>query len=97
MTIPPEPSIPKAEDEAATKNAPGSWASMPQRKPAPTATIAQSEATQEIPHATRTKWTWSSLSSRSRKLLIIGLVAILLVALIIGLAVGLTVGKKKKY
>lgn len=92
-----ETPVPNAEDETATKNAPGSWASMPQRKPVPTTTSADSEATQESSHATRAKWTWSSLSSRSRKLLIIGLVAVLLVALIIGLAVGLTVGKKKKY
>ncbi|KAJ5180599.1 hypothetical protein N7492_003809 [Penicillium capsulatum] len=74
----------------ASKNAPG-WAAMPQRKPVAT-TTSKPEAAQ-FPLTT---WAWSRLSSRSRRYLLIGLVAALL-ALTIGLAVGLTVGKKPKH
>lgn len=87
-----------------------SWASVPQRKPVPLAKGPRTEpaavnagTTDARPIADSPKRLWPfglggfnfRAQRRSRKFLIIGIVAaVLLIALIIGLAVGLTVGKK---
>lgn len=86
------------------------WASVPKRKPVPLAkgpttepAVVNAGTTDARPSADVHKRLWpfgrggfgSRAQRRSRKVLIIGIVAaVLLIALIIGLAVGLTVGKK---
>lgn len=96
--------------QGAVPNVQESWASVPKRKPVPLAKGPRTEpaavnagTTDARPSADAHKRLWPfglggfsfRAQRRSRKFLIIGIVAaVLLIALIIGLAVGLTVGKK---
>ncbi|KAJ5204320.1 uncharacterized protein N7498_005199 [Penicillium cinerascens] len=97
--------------QGAVQGAQEPWASVPKRKPVPLAKGPRTESAAvnagtavARPSADAPKRVWPfglggfsfRAQRRSRKFLIIGVVAaVLLIALIIGLAVGLTVGKKK--
>lgn len=88
----PSGSIPKRKPVPAA-TAPDTEPAIEHTLPTKNETPSNEKPRQKTPfYASLLPW-WGS-QKRSRKLLYIGLVALILLALIIGLAVGLTVGKK---